>query len=70
MLDRANVLVFIDNHDNQRGHGAGGDKILTFRQSKLYKVGGVCVCVCVCYPFITIFYVFSLYLAVFSTYFS
>uniref|UniRef100_A0A0P4W0X7 Alpha-amylase n=1 Tax=Scylla olivacea TaxID=85551 RepID=A0A0P4W0X7_SCYOL len=38
MLDRAYSLVFIDNHDNQRGHGAGGDMILTFRQSKLYKM--------------------------------
>lgn len=26
--DRA--LVFVDNHDNQRGHGAGGASILTF----------------------------------------
>nr|KAF6290155.1 hypothetical protein mMyoMyo1_000651 [Myotis myotis] len=26
--DRA--LVFVDNHDNQRGHGAGGSSILTF----------------------------------------
>lgn len=32
-----NALVFIDNHDNQRGHGGGGD-LLTFRESKLYKV--------------------------------
>lgn len=38
MLDRAYSLVFIDNHDNQRGHGAGGDMILTFRQSRWYKV--------------------------------
>ncbi|KAG7153990.1 Alpha-amylase 1-like 2 [Homarus americanus] len=40
MLDRGNVLVFIDNHDNQRGSGGGGDMILTFRDSKLYKVKG------------------------------
>ncbi|KAK3867220.1 hypothetical protein Pcinc_027298, partial [Petrolisthes cinctipes] len=33
MLDRAYSLVFIDNHDNQRGHGAGGANILTFRVS-------------------------------------
>ncbi len=32
-----NALVFIDNHDNQRGHGGGGN-LLTFRESKLYKV--------------------------------
>lgn len=33
-----NAVVFIDNHDNQRGHGGGGDTILTFRLSKLYKM--------------------------------
>ena len=38
MLASNNALVFIDNHDNQRGHGAGGDMILTFRVPKLYKV--------------------------------
>jgi len=32
-----NALVFIDNHDNQRGHGAGGQNILTFRVPHLYK---------------------------------
>jgi alpha-amylase len=32
------ALVFVDNHDNQRGHGAGGEVILTYKQSKLYKV--------------------------------
>ncbi|KAM5257258.1 pancreatic alpha-amylase isoform 5-T5 [Ctenodactylus gundi] len=34
--DRA--LVFVDNHDNQRGHGAGGASILTFWDARLYKV--------------------------------
>ncbi|XP_056379383.1 pancreatic alpha-amylase-like isoform X1 [Hyla sarda] len=34
--DRA--TVFIDNHDNQRGHGAGGASILTFFDSRLYKM--------------------------------
>ena len=24
------ALVFVDNHDNQRGHGAGGAAIVTF----------------------------------------
>ncbi len=33
-----NALVFIDNHDNQRGHGAGGQNIITFREPQLYKV--------------------------------
>ena len=37
-LDRGSALVFIDNHDNQRGHGGGGDQILTFRVSRWYKV--------------------------------
>ncbi|ODM89150.1 Pancreatic alpha-amylase [Orchesella cincta] len=32
------VLVFVDNHDNQRGHGASGQYILTFRLAKLYKM--------------------------------
>ncbi|XP_069825112.1 pancreatic alpha-amylase-like [Dendropsophus ebraccatus] len=35
--DRA--LVFVDNHDNQRGHGAGGASILTFFDARLYKMG-------------------------------
>lgn len=32
------ALVFIDNHDNQRGHGAGGADILTYKVSKQYKM--------------------------------
>jgi len=32
------ALVFIDNHDNQRGHGGGGDYILTFRRTRPYKM--------------------------------
>lgn len=39
MMDRANAFVFVDNHDNQRGHGAGGDMILTFRVDRWYKMG-------------------------------
>jgi alpha-amylase len=31
-------LVFVDNHDNQRGHGAGGANILTYKNSKQYKM--------------------------------
>ncbi|XP_041503985.1 alpha-amylase 1-like [Microtus oregoni] len=34
--DRA--LVFVDNHDNQRGHGVGGSTILTFWDARLYKM--------------------------------
>ena len=33
--DRA--IVFIDNHDNQRGHGAGGN-ILSHKQGQLYEL--------------------------------
>ena len=33
------ALVFIDNHDNQRGHGAGGfSRILTFFEANMYKI--------------------------------
>ena len=39
MLHDNNALVFVDNHDNQRGHGAGGfGVILTFFDAKLYKI--------------------------------
>ncbi|XP_075835286.1 alpha-amylase 1-like [Microtus pennsylvanicus] len=34
--DRA--LVFVDNHDNLRGHGVGGSTILTFWDARLYKM--------------------------------
>lgn len=37
MMPNGNALVFIDNHDNQRGHGGGGAH-LTFREPKAYKV--------------------------------
>ncbi|CAG7724640.1 unnamed protein product [Allacma fusca] len=37
-LPSVNALVFVDNHDNQRGHGAGGESILTFRVARLYKM--------------------------------
>lgn len=38
-LDRFDALVFIDNHDNQRGHGAGGfGTILTFFEANMYKI--------------------------------
>ncbi|XP_076834577.1 amyAc_bac_euk_AmyA and Aamy_C domain-containing protein [Brachyhypopomus gauderio] len=32
------ALVFVDNHDNQRGHGAGGASVLTFWDARLYKM--------------------------------
>ncbi|XP_059224390.1 alpha-amylase A-like [Stomoxys calcitrans] len=31
-------LIFVDNHDNQRGHGAGGADILTYKQARQYKM--------------------------------
>jgi alpha-amylase len=37
-VGNGDALVFVDNHDNQRGHGAGGESILTYKQDKLYKV--------------------------------
>ncbi|CAH1788535.1 unnamed protein product [Owenia fusiformis] len=38
MLQSENSLVFIDNHDNQRGHGAGGKDILSFYFPKWYNM--------------------------------
>jgi len=38
MLWNEDAFIFIDNHDNQRGHGAGGPDILTHMTSKLYKM--------------------------------
>ena len=32
------ALTFIDNHDNQRGHGGGSDGVLTYKDSRLYKM--------------------------------
>ncbi|XP_054870282.1 alpha-amylase-like isoform X2 [Amphiprion ocellaris] len=37
-MPNGNALVFVDNHDNQRGHGAGGASILTFWDSRLHKM--------------------------------
>jgi len=37
-LPSQKALVFVDNHDNQRGHGAGGADILTYKNSKQYKM--------------------------------
>ncbi|XP_047223549.1 alpha-amylase [Girardinichthys multiradiatus] len=37
-MPNGNALVFIDNHDNQRGHGAGGASIITFWDPKLHKM--------------------------------
>ncbi|XP_059608181.1 alpha-amylase A-like [Phlebotomus argentipes] len=32
------ALVFVENHDNERGHGAGGDLILTYKDGKVYRM--------------------------------
>ncbi|MEQ2235074.1 hypothetical protein ILYODFUR_037926 [Ilyodon furcidens] len=37
-MPNGNALVFIDNHDNQRGHGAGGASIITFWDPRLHKM--------------------------------
>lgn len=37
LLESQDAFIFIDNHDNQRGHGAGGN-ILTYKNSKKYKM--------------------------------
>lgn len=35
-LPSEQAFVFVDNHDNQRGHGAGGNDILTHKEPKPY----------------------------------
>uniref|UniRef100_A0A3Q4H3T5 Alpha-amylase n=1 Tax=Neolamprologus brichardi TaxID=32507 RepID=A0A3Q4H3T5_NEOBR len=37
-MANGNAVVFTDNHDNQRGSGAGGASILTFWDPRLYKM--------------------------------
>ncbi|KAG7210989.1 hypothetical protein KM043_016358 [Ampulex compressa] len=37
LLPSSDVLTMVDNHDNQRGHGAGGASILTYKDGKAYK---------------------------------
>lgn len=36
-----NAIVFTDNHDNQRGHGAGGANIITYKDGKLHDLANV-----------------------------
>ncbi|XP_011700977.1 PREDICTED: alpha-amylase A-like [Wasmannia auropunctata] len=38
LIPSADALTMIDNHDNQRGHGAGGTAILTYKDPKPYKM--------------------------------
>ena len=37
-LPTKDAIVFVDNHDNQRGHGAGGSDILTYKNGQNYKM--------------------------------
>ena len=37
-LPSTQSLTFIDNHDNQRGHGGGGADVLTYKQARQYKM--------------------------------
>ncbi|XP_071555474.1 alpha-amylase A-like [Temnothorax nylanderi] len=38
LIPSKDALVMVDNHDNQRGHGAGGASILTHKDPKPYKM--------------------------------
>ncbi|KAG5306614.1 AMY1 amylase, partial [Acromyrmex insinuator] len=38
LIPSSDALIMIDNHDNQRGHGAGGATILTYKNPKPYKM--------------------------------
>ncbi|XP_022108600.1 alpha-amylase-like [Acanthaster planci] len=40
MLPDSLALVFVDNHDNQRGHG-GGQGVITFKEPRQYKMCNV-----------------------------
>ena len=37
MLNGLSALAFVDNHDNQRNHGGGGD-VLTYKDDYYYKL--------------------------------
>jgi alpha-amylase len=39
-LPSSSAVVFIDNHDNQRGHGGGGN-VITFEDGRLYDLANV-----------------------------
>ncbi|XP_014672558.1 PREDICTED: alpha-amylase 1-like [Priapulus caudatus] len=38
MLPSGYAWTFVDNHDNQRKHGGGGDMVLTFWEPRVYKM--------------------------------
>jgi len=37
-LPSGDALVFVNNHDNQRGHGGGGADVLTYKDARPYKM--------------------------------
>lgn len=37
-VESEDALVFVDNHDNQRGHGGGGTSVLMYRDGKRYRM--------------------------------
>ena len=39
-LPSSSAVVFVDNHDNQRGHGGGGN-VITFADGRLYDLANV-----------------------------
>ena len=39
-LPSSSAVVFVDNHDNQRGHGGGGN-VITFQDGRLYDLANV-----------------------------
>lgn len=40
-MSSSDAVVFTDNHDNQRGHGAGGSNVLTYKDGALYDLANV-----------------------------
>lgn len=40
MLPSDKAIVFVDNHDNQRGHGGGGT-VVTYKNGVLYDLANV-----------------------------
>ncbi|XP_041479080.1 alpha-amylase B-like [Lytechinus variegatus] len=38
MMPSESAIIFVENHDNQRNHGGGGD-ILSFQEPREYKIG-------------------------------
>jgi alpha-amylase len=40
LMPSSQAVVFVDNHDNQRGHGGGGN-VITFEDGRLYDLANV-----------------------------